>query len=67
MTKKEEIAHIVLVDIKSDGSIPDYQDVGWFQGIESGRIVIKKSGQITTTYVVERVKKLRYLGVIDGN
>lgn len=62
MGKKENIAHIVLVDIRSDGSIPDYQDVGWFQGIEDGYIVINKSGLVVTRYKVETVKKLRYMG-----
>ena len=53
---------LVLVDVKSDGSIPDYQDVGWLQGIMNGKVVISKSGGvIVTEYAVERVKKLVFL------
>ncbi len=52
---------IVLVDIKSDGVIPDYQDVGWFQGIEDGFVVINGRDGNVSRYKVAIVKRLVFL------
>ncbi|KKN71468.1 hypothetical protein LCGC14_0420470 [marine sediment metagenome] len=67
MTKQEEIKHIVLLDIKSDGSIPDYQDIGWLRCIEDGFVTIHSRTGTISRYKTETVKKLRFLEVVNGN
>ncbi len=53
---------IVLMDIQSDGSIPNYQDVGWFLGMESdwqgSWVVLAKACDIVTRYGAETVMKM---------
>ena len=52
---------IVLVDVKSDGSCPDWQEVGWLLRIEDGKLVVDKGTGIVTWIPFKKVKRLVFL------
>lgn len=59
---------IVLIDVKSDGSIPDYQDVGWLQGMDSdwqgSWVVLLKAGGIVTRYGADTITRMVFLAEV---